>query len=386
MKKATLLAMVLWVVSAWAAEPCCSITSIDQATGRVTAVVKQTGRRFTFEVKNAQTLAGLKVGQGIYANLTGKQVSLDGKSACCRIIAIAEPAEPVGSAASSATAQKKSGEKIASTSADTTKGKAEETSSTAGATRGRPESEAEEQAEAARPAPSEAQAATMQEGEDEDDGEPPDPKPARAALVKPKGVTGRAGGKDTKKLSEVPYADKILKEVMRGLKDREIDVALIRGEKYMINKCLGIKASTGTFALKLENPDLRLDGSGVKMTLNIPRIAMHALKVRIRPNTNLMKNPCSFSKRHKVGGTAKDVKLVMRFDPVLDMQQCQLGGVGKPEIKWRIGELNLKPLQNDLDKIAKNMIEDALTNASNFNLMDRTTAAFNAAIGAECKK
>ena len=368
MKKATLLAMVLWAVSAWAAEPCCGITSIDKTTGRVTAVVKQTGRSFTFEVKSAQTLAGLKVGQGIYANLSGKQVSLDGKSACCRIIAIAEPGAPVGSTASAATAQKKSGEKSASTSADTAK------------------VEAEEQAEAARPAPSEAQAATMQEGEDEDDGEPPDPKPARAAFAKPKGVSGRASGKDTKKLSEVPYADKILKEVMRGLKDREIDVALIRGEKYMINKCLGIKASAGTFALKLENPDLRLDGGGVKMTLNIPRIALHALKVRIRPNTNLMKNPCSFSKRHKVGGAAKDVKLVMRFDPVLDMQRCQLGGVGTPDIKWRIGELNLKPLQNDLDKIAKNMIEDALTNASNFNLMDRTTAAFNAAIGAECKK
>lgn len=227
----------------------------------------------------------------------------------------------------------------------------------------------------------------MPEEADENDGEPADPAPpARRGAPSLAGLTGRASGANVKKLKDVPDAQKILDEVERGLRDREIHIALVGGEKYMINKCFGLKASAGTFTLKLENPDLRLDGSGVKMTLNIPHVSMNALKIRVRPNTNLMKNPCSFSKRRKVGGSAKDVKLVLRFDPLLDLQKCKLGSIGHVETKWRIGNLNLKPLQNDLDRMAKNMIEDSLTYASNFNLMDRIVAGFNGAIGAQCKR
>lgn len=384
MKRASARAMAAAVLlltalagAAQAAEPCCTITAIDKQTGVVTAVVKQTGRQFQFEAPNAQTLAGLKVGQGVYANLRSQQVSLDGKKACCRII--------MASARERATARGGTGG--ARRAAEDTEATAETKAPAAEPAGETGEAEATAQQPSARPAPSEAEAAKMQEGEDEDDGEPADPEPAaRAGVPMPKGLTGKSSGKDTKKLNEMSYAQKILEEVERGLKDREIDVALIRGQKYMINKCLGVKASTGTFKLKLANPDLRMDGSGVKLTLNIPRISMNALKVRVRPNTNLMKNPCSFSKRHKVGGAATDVRLVMRFDPVVDLKQCKLGSVGKPEIKWRIGGLNLKPLQNDLDRIAKNMIEDSLTYASNFQMMDRMTAAFNAAIGAQCEQ
>lgn len=385
MKTATVLAgVVLWALSAGAAEPCCGITAIDKTTGRVTAVVKQTGRVFTFEVKDAATLARLKVGQGIYANLGGKQVSLDGKKACCKIIT---PGETVSATGSAATAQKKRGEKFESMQPAAPAAKASESASTAGAARARPEAEQEPAAPAARPVPSDAEAAKMQEAADEDDGEPADPAPpARRSAPVPAGLTGRASGASVKKLKDVPDAQKILDEVERGLRNREIHVALLGGEKYMINKCFGLKASAGTFTLKLENPDLRLDGSGVKMTLNIPHIALHALKVRVRPNTNLMKNPCSFSKRHKVGGSAKDVKLVLRFDPLLDLEKCKLGSIGHVETKWRIGNLNLKPLQNDLDRMAKNMIEDSLTYTSNFNLMDRIVAGFNGVIGAQCKR
>jgi len=65
--------------------PCCTITAINAGTGIVSAKVTATGNVFQFKVVNAATLASLRVGQGVYANLTTHQVSLDGRSACCAI-------------------------------------------------------------------------------------------------------------------------------------------------------------------------------------------------------------------------------------------------------------------------------------------------------------
>jgi hypothetical protein len=209
--------------------------------------------------------------------------------------------------------------------------------------------------------------------------------PVLAKLSKERASSGSAS--KLVKLSDHPNRQSIIAEVMRGLKDREIDIGLLKGEKYMINKCLGVKAAAGTFRMKLENPDLRLEGGGAVLRFNVPRVAMDVLKIRIRPNaTNLLK-PCKFSKKRKVGGSARDVRMTMRFDPALDVQQCRLGSVGNVHTTWRIGNLNLKPLQNDLDKMAKNMIEDSLTYAANnLNVMDRIVAAFNGAVGAQCKQ
>jgi hypothetical protein len=66
--------------------PCCSVTAVDAATGIVSARVNATGATFQFKVANATLLKGLRVGQGVYANLGANQVSLDGKSSCCTII------------------------------------------------------------------------------------------------------------------------------------------------------------------------------------------------------------------------------------------------------------------------------------------------------------
>jgi hypothetical protein len=68
-----------------AADPCCGITAIDTRTGIVTAQVKATGKAFQFQVKDRALLSQLRVGQGVFANLQTKQVSLDGKNVCCSI-------------------------------------------------------------------------------------------------------------------------------------------------------------------------------------------------------------------------------------------------------------------------------------------------------------
>jgi len=73
-------------------KPCCSITSIDARSGTASAKVNATGQTFTFRVTDAKLISSLKVGQGVYANFGAKQVSLDGRAACCAISAM-QPAQ-----------------------------------------------------------------------------------------------------------------------------------------------------------------------------------------------------------------------------------------------------------------------------------------------------
>ena len=67
------------------AVPCCTITAIDAQAGIVSARVNSTSAVFQFKVTDAKTLQSLRVGQGVYANFTTNQVSLDGKKTCCSI-------------------------------------------------------------------------------------------------------------------------------------------------------------------------------------------------------------------------------------------------------------------------------------------------------------
>ncbi len=74
-------------VSARAQTPtaCCSITTIEAATGVVSGKITANGNVFQFKVTNARTLSALRVGQGVFANFRTRQVSLDGRTACCAI-------------------------------------------------------------------------------------------------------------------------------------------------------------------------------------------------------------------------------------------------------------------------------------------------------------
>jgi len=64
---------------------CCSITAIQTTTGIVSAKVTTSGQVFQFTVTTPRTLATLRIGQGVFANFTTRQVSLDGRSTCCAI-------------------------------------------------------------------------------------------------------------------------------------------------------------------------------------------------------------------------------------------------------------------------------------------------------------
>lgn len=68
----------------------------DSLTGLVLAHVNATRQPFVFFVKEPATRQSLKVGQGVYANFPGQQVSLDGQTQCCAILALgkANPGTP----------------------------------------------------------------------------------------------------------------------------------------------------------------------------------------------------------------------------------------------------------------------------------------------------
>jgi len=82
-------------------QPCCGITSIDAATGTVTAKVNGTGQTFQFKVSDVALLHSLKVGQGIFANLKTRQVSINNAQPCCTIMSLGK----VGGAGNTAAAR-----------------------------------------------------------------------------------------------------------------------------------------------------------------------------------------------------------------------------------------------------------------------------------------
>lgn len=84
---------------------CCAITAINTGTGVVTGKVNASGQTFTFELQNRSQIAALKVGQPIYANLSSKQVSLDGKATSGTILNISAPPAATATPATSPAAR-----------------------------------------------------------------------------------------------------------------------------------------------------------------------------------------------------------------------------------------------------------------------------------------
>lgn len=188
---------------------------------------------------------------------------------------------------------------------------------------------------------------------------------AMAASLLAAGIfAGPAHAANVKRIADLPKGQDIMTKAAKAMAKREINVALLGGEKYMVSNCLGVKASAGKFKLRLDNPQVSFEGQSVVIKFMIDRVHLQALKIRMKPNSSNPLEPCKFSKAFKVSGSATKVKFVMRLGaPVADLDQCRIPSLGPVEARWHVGGLNLKPLQNNLDEVAKEMIEAAL-NAS----------------------
>jgi len=190
----------------------------------------------------------------------------------------------------------------------------------------------------------------------------------------------------SRRLRDDPDAQKYLDKAKSLLNGFEIHTALLAGHKYMIANCVGIKVSAGEFVLRVPDPDLRLDNTGVVLTFAIPHMEMSGFKLRFRPDVTDPTEMCHFSGRYGVGASADNLRLELHFDPILDLEQCKIGSMGHVTQIWRIGTLRMSPLPNEVSDLAGNIIEDALTNGANFNLLDRVQAAFNTEVGVRCHR
>lgn len=237
----------------------------------------------------------------------------------------------------------------------------------------------------------------IQSGDDENEANEADPK-FRPAVVRfqPRAVAGATGqqatgsaagaGGGAAHLKDHPKVQELARKLAELYNAREINVALLGGHKYMINDCLGIKVSAGEFKLKFINPTVRLDGTGLVFECGISHLELSAIKLRMRPRVPPWDdpNPCKFSKKFEVGGDVSDVRITMRFDPILDLERCKIFDVATPDTRVRIGNLNLKPLQNNLDAMAKNMVEDAITYFLNSNIYSQMLQTLDDLIEADC--
>ena len=189
---------------------------------------------------------------------------------------------------------------------------------------------------------------------------------------------------NTRRLKDDPNVQTYIDVAKYGLNGFQIQTTLLAGHKYMLADCLGIKVKAGEFIMTVPDPDLRVENTGMVLTFNISQLSMTAVKLRFRPDITDAAQPCHFSGGYGVGVSAQDVRLEYHFDPILDLEQCKIGSMGHITQVWRIGTLRMSPLPSAVADLAANIVEDALTYVSNFNVVDRLVAGLNGAAGSQC--
>ena len=389
---------------------CCDITAIDKAKSVVSARERGSGRIVEFKVADSAVLQRLQVGQAVHANFKTKQVSVDGNTMCCTITSVAagsavasktpaqsltpvpkapespqaQPAKPMG-APQAMLGQKLPGQPLAGAPAPARPTTAQAPlPSRASPTEppNVPGSPAQAPVQSPGKAPG-APASRPQDPPDDDANEDDERDPPKMLRKKGEKGGGRRAAGAPIKLDKYPDAQGFLNKVAAAMTRKEMDVSLIGGEKYMVNSCFGIKVRAGNFKMKLASPNARLEGTAAKLTFRVEHISLNGISLRMRPSTNVLK-PCHFGKKFSVGGSASNVRIEFRFDPIMDLKQCKFGSFGDIHTRIDIGNLNLKPLQNDLDKIAKNAFEDALNNFFKLDPLDQLIQTVDDVFEADC--
>ena len=190
--------------------------------------------------------------------------------------------------------------------------------------------------------------------------------PPFKGLGTPVGIQKKTG--DQKHVSELENGLKIVKEIIDKLIEKEYNFSLLSQHKYMINSCLGFKVSAGEFSVKFKNPVIEVGNSGnIIIKLGLNKINLSALKIRMRPcaKPEHILDPCHFGKKFEIGGEATDVFVKATLDIVAHAFDgsagvCYFALGDNLDFNWHIGDINLKPMQNNLDNLGKDMLEDGL--------------------------
>ena len=135
----------------------------------------------------------------------------------------------------------------------------------------------------------------------------------------------------------------------------------ITGKRIRLS-CVRLKVTSG-FALRVDVPQFTLNFQGLTVNQNISRISNDGIKIKWQLG------PC-FENAGGFGFRLSDVKFVYKARPTLTFDEqgfCRLSWNEKPdEFRVSIGDLNIYNTQNDLDKLAK----DAVREAVNFTMND----------------
>src|SRR5579884_3641394 len=222
-----------------AVAPCCAVTAIDARSGLVTAKENATSRAFTFKA-NATVLSGLHAGSPVYANFASKQVSINGVAPCCAIVSLS-PA-PVSSQTPAAASGNAGAKNAASVPLKIVP----------------------------LPRIQDLQLKGVVSPDSENKGGESDPKATLPGVHSVSLVSVQATRAE--RLRDDPNALQILQAVAHSLGGFQVHLALLAGHKYMVNSCLGIKASAGNFDLVVPDPDLRTDNTGLVLTFSVSQI------------------------------------------------------------------------------------------------------------------
>ncbi len=199
--------------------------------------------------------------------------------------------------------------------------------------------------------------------------------PPYKKLVLPESPKKMANAGNQQHVSDLENGLQIVKDIIDKMIEREYSFSLLSQHKYMINNCLGIKVSAGEFSVKFMNPVFEVGNLGkITIKLGVNKINLSALKIRMRPclKPEHIASSCHFGKKFEIGGEATDVSVTAVIAPVAralagSAGLCFFALEDNVVFNWKIGGLNLKPMQNNLDQLGKDMLEDGL-NAGLFNV------------------
>jgi hypothetical protein len=195
-----------------------------------------------------------------------------------------------------------------------------------------------------------------------------DPPFAPAALAAVQDAASLAAAPGMVRMTEMPNAKDIAAKASNFLSQKEIKIALLGQHKYMINDCLGVKVSVGEFILKLANPTVSIVDQGIVTQFKIDKISMTAFSLRFRPDPSDLAQPCHFSGRLGLFGEANDVSITVTYNPLIDVQKCQIGNPATWVVRVGCGKVALQPLPPgivDLTGPFNDMIVDAINYALN---------------------
>lgn len=127
------------------------------------------------------------------------------------------------------------------------------------------------------------------------------------------------------------------------------------GNKYRVS-CVRFKSTSG-FRFKVDQPQFTLNAQGLTIVQNISRITADGLTVKVQFG------PCA-DIAAGVGVRLSDVKLTYRAKPMIAFDQDQHCKVTwsqeSDDLSISIGDLNITGVQNDIDKLAKDAVREAL--------------------------